>query len=44
MHHGAIVDGRLVHESGAQSLEVRNNVKLAIAASNAAPKTESPRG
>jgi cytoskeletal protein CcmA (bactofilin family) len=43
MHHGAIVEGRLVHESGVQ--DARGNVKLAIAASNAAPtKTESPRG
>lgn len=43
MHHGAIVDGRLVHQSGPQ--EARgNNVKLAIAATQAAPKTESPRG
>jgi cytoskeletal protein CcmA (bactofilin family) len=42
MHHGAIIEGRLVHESGAQ--EGRGNVKLAIAASNAASKTESPRG
>ena len=40
MHHGAIVEGRLVHESGAQ--ESRGNIKLAIAASGAAPKTESP--
>lgn len=42
MHNGAIVEGRLVHDSTPQ--EARNNVKLAIAASNAAPKTESPRG
>jgi cytoskeletal protein CcmA (bactofilin family) len=42
MHHGAIVEGRLVHESSAQ--EGRNGPKLAVAASNAAPKTESPRG
>ena len=40
MHHGAIVEGRLVHESGAQ--ESRGSIKLAIAASSAAPKTESP--
>jgi cytoskeletal protein CcmA (bactofilin family) len=42
MHHGAIVEGRLVHDAGSQ--ETRNNVRLSIAASNAAPKTESPRG
>lgn len=42
MHHGAIVEGRLVHEPN--SAEGRGNVKLSIAASNAAPKTESPRG
>ncbi len=42
MHHGAIVEGRLVHES--TSSEARGNVKLAIAASTAAPKTESRSG
>jgi cytoskeletal protein CcmA (bactofilin family) len=42
MHHGAIVEGRLVHEGGEQ--DSRGNVKLAIAASNGAPKTESARG
>lgn len=39
MHHGAVVDGRLVHEPGAQ--DGRSGVKLAIAASNAAAKSES---
>lgn len=42
MHHGAIVEGRLVHDASAQ--ESRGNVKLSIAASNAEPKTESSRG
>lgn len=42
MHHGAIIEGRLVHESSAQ--DFRGNLKLAVAASKAAPKTESPRG
>ena len=43
MHHGAIVEGRLVHESSAQEARA-GGLKLAIAASQAAPKTESPRG
>lgn len=42
MHHGAIVEGRLVHDSGAQ--EGRGNVKLSIAASTAPPKSEASAG
>ncbi len=42
IHHGAIIDGRLVHES--KPMESRNNVKLAIAGSGAPPKTESAKG
>jgi cytoskeletal protein CcmA (bactofilin family) len=44
MHHGAIVEGRLVHDSSEK--EGRGGVKLAIAAnaSSGEPKTHTPRG
>ncbi len=42
MHHGAIVEGRLVHEPGSQ--DSRGSVKLAIATSTAPPKSESAAG
>jgi len=37
IHHGAVVEGRLVHEAGVQ--EARGNLKLAVAASGAVSKT-----
>jgi cytoskeletal protein CcmA (bactofilin family) len=42
MHHGAVVDGRLVHESSEK--QEKSAVRLSIAAANPAPKTEAPRG
>jgi cytoskeletal protein CcmA (bactofilin family) len=42
IHHGAVVDGRLVHEAAA-SEPARGNLKLAVAAAGG-PKTKSPSG
>jgi cytoskeletal protein CcmA (bactofilin family) len=39
IHHGAVVEGRLVHESGVQ--ESRGSLKLAVAAAGGAAKTQS---
>lgn len=35
IHHGAVVEGRLVHESGAQDM-IKGNLKLAVGATGAA--------
>lgn len=42
IHHGAVVEGRLVHESGTQ--DSKGGLKLAVAASAAAAKTQSLAG
>jgi cytoskeletal protein CcmA (bactofilin family) len=41
IHHGALVEGRLVHDSAAAE-PVKGNLKLAVAAGG--PKTKSPAG
>jgi cytoskeletal protein CcmA (bactofilin family) len=43
IHHGAVVDGRLVHEAAA-SEPARGNLKLAVAVAAGGPKTKSPSG
>lgn len=42
MHHGAVVEGLLVHQSSAEPRTT--NLKLAIAAPKSEPKTESEAG
>jgi cytoskeletal protein CcmA (bactofilin family) len=42
IHHGAVVEGRLMHESGAQ--DGKGGLKLAVAAPVAPPKTQSAAG
>jgi len=37
IHHGAVIEGRLIHEPAAQ--EARSGLKLAVGATGAAPKT-----
>ena len=43
IHHGAVVEGRLVHEAGAAE-PAKSNLKLAVAAAPGGPKTKSPAG
>lgn len=38
IHHGAVVEGRLVHESGTQD-SIKSNLKLAVAGSGIVAKT-----
>lgn len=43
IHHGAVVEGRLVHDAAALEL-TKGSLKLAVAASAGGPKTKSPAG
>lgn len=43
IHHGAVVDGRLVHDA-ATTEPARGNLKLAVAVASGGPKTKSPAG